>query len=698
MCLAPQSFGDDADPHVLTGHQSTEDEGTNSSGESEYVPDSQCSDSSMSPIISFRKFAVDSSGVTPHKLQFPTDKETSVEKHASARDAETDGHHSTALKATASTSDLNAVDLHTISVVNIESQGSRSSDKRYYCLYCDRPYARIRPHLVSQHHEQLEVAKMMSVTDKQQAATHLVKLRNLGNHKHNCDVIREGTGCIVVVYRPADNNNSATDYVPCPQCYGYYAKSQLWKHCQKRCPWKNTVEQHEKRFVSRAQLLLPVPNNMKSKTWEILSHLRDDAVKRAIFNATLILQYAQKLTLKHGSDPDRHEHVRCKIRELGRLLVELKEQEMQSIADALDPKRFKNLVSSVHKVCGFCHDTSTYNTPSLALKLGHTLKKCAVMLISEALQTCSKEMEEKANAFIRLCDIEWSDQISSRALKTLHDMKLNRPTILPLADDIAKMTHYLSEKAAEATKQLQLSQSDACSRTAWIMLSEVTLAQIVLFNRRRVGEVSKMTVSDYEKATVGDVHSDMMEHLSELEKQLCTRLTRVQVVGKCGTHVPILLTSSFKTALQVIMSKRASIGVPASNHFVFAKSSSDKHLRGSDVLRKYADECEAKSPETLRGTSLRKHVATLSQVMNLRDNELDVIAQFMGHNIKIHRDYYRLPSELLQTAKVAKLLLAIETGQQERLTGQSLDDVHIDLEEGDDVNYFHLYTSYHCIL
>jgi len=55
-----------------------------------------------------------------------------------------------------------------------------------------------------------------------------------------------------------------------------------------------------------------------------------------------------------------------------------------------------------------------------------------------------------------------------------------------------------------------------------------------------------MTVSDYKKATVGDMRSDMIEHLSELEKRLCTRLTRVQVIGKCGTHVPILLTSSFK--------------------------------------------------------------------------------------------------------------------------------------------------------
>ena len=70
-------------------------------------------------------------------------------------------------------------------------------------------------------------------------------------------------------------------------------------------------------------------------------------------------------------------------------------------------------------------------------------------------------------------------------------------------------------------------------------------------------------------------------------------------------------------------------------------------------------------------------------MLNLKENELDVVAQFMGHNIKVHRDHYRLPSEVLQTAKMAKLLMAIETGQQQQLTGQSLDDACIDLEEED---------------
>ena len=668
-----------------------DDDDDDDDDDSEYEPDSQVSDSSLSPIIPL-PVPVRRQSVKKRKLLLSEDGDG-----ISCAASEGDGCDSAVVAAEASTSDgKREMESQSITVVSTESQGHRSFDKRYYCLYCDRAYAKIRPHLLSQHSQELDVGKMMSLTDKHQAACHLLKLRNLGNHKHNYEVLTHGKGEVVVVYRPK-NSASSDDYVPCPDCYGYYAKSQLWKHCKKRCVWKKTAQNTERRSISRGQLLLPVPDHIKTQTWEVLRHLRDDEVKRAIVNDSLIIQFAHKLTAKHFSDPDKHEHVRCKLRELGRLVVQLKqEHKVHSLADALDPTCFKNLVSSVHKVCGFSYDTTKYSIPSLALKLGHSLKKCSMILISEALQTGSKDKEDRGNAFVRLCDIEWSDQISAKALKTLHDHKLNKVTILPLAADISKMTHYLSCESEKAMNDLQvLSESN---HTAWITLSEVTLAQVILFNRRRVGEVAKMKVSDYESATVGDVQSDITEHLTELEKRLCHMLTRVQVVGKCGNHVPILLTSRFNSAFQMIISKRGVNGVPDSNDFVFARPSSGSHLRGSDVMRKYAEECGAQSPETLRGTALRKHIATVSQVLNLRDNELDVIAQFMGHNIKIHRDFYRLPSEVLQTAKVAKLLMAIETGQHQRLTGQSLDDVNIDLEEGDVMSCFDLcITSVHNI-
>lgn len=45
-------------------------------------------------------------------------------------------------------------------------------------------------------------------------------------------------------------------------------------------------------------------------------------------------------------------------------------------------------------------------------------------------------------------------------------------------------------------------------------------------------------------------------------------------------------------------------------------------------------------------------MATMSKVLNLKDNELDDLADFLGHDIRAHRQYYRLPEGTLQLAKI----------------------------------------------
>ncbi len=72
----------------------------------------------------------------------------------------------------------------------------------------------------------------------------------------------------------------------------------------------------------------------------------------------------------------------------------------------------------------------------------------------------------------------------------------------------------------------------------------------------------------------------------------------------------------------------------------------------------------------------------MTQVLNLKENELDILARFLGHDIRVHREYYRLPDQTLQVAKVAKLLIAMEDGQPGIQMGQTLDDIVINPNEG----------------
>lgn len=66
-----------------------------------------------------------------------------------------------------------------------------------------------------------------------------------------------------------------------------------------------------------------------------------------------------------------------------------------------------------------------------------------------------------------------------------------------------------------------------------------------------------------------------------------------------------------------------------------------KYLRAYNLLRKFANESGVNFPATLTGTKLRKHIATNCINLNLSENEISDIANFMGHAEKIHREHYR---------------------------------------------------------
>ncbi|KAI4789669.1 hypothetical protein KUCAC02_035106, partial [Chaenocephalus aceratus] len=48
------------------------------------------------------------------------------------------------------------------------------------------------------------------------------------------------------------------------------------------------------------------------------------------------------------------------------------------------------------------------------------------------------------------------------------------------------------------------------------------------------------------------------------------------------------------------------------------------------------------------------------------------------HDIRVHRQYYRLPEATTQLAKISKLLLAMEKGSLKDLQGKTLEEIQIE--------------------
>ena len=149
------------------------------------------------------------------------------------------------------------------------------------------------------------------------------------------------------------------------------------------------------------------------------------------------------------------------------------------------------------------------------------------------------------------------------------------------------------------------------------------------------------------------------------------------------------MTKSMNTNVEFSISQRGANGVKDDdNPYLFAIPLCDTAYRVSDALRMLARDSGIPDPEHITTTNLRKHVAVMSQVIALGDSELDILAQFMGHDIRVHRQYYRLPEDTLHTAKVAKILLLMEKGNLSSKSGKMLDDIQVDLEG----NFYIIFT------
>ncbi|CAG2198648.1 unnamed protein product [Mytilus edulis] len=102
------------------------------------------------------------------------------------------------------------------------------------------------------------------------------------------------------------------------------------------------------------------------------------------------------------------------------------------------------------------------------------------------------------------------------------------------------------------------------------------------------------------------------------------------------------------------------------NKYVFSRPvPSTKPYRGSDVLREIKGMVCLKQSEAFTFTALRKHIATLTQLYEINDTMQYQLAQFIGHDIRVHREYYRLPLDIIQKAKIAKFLIDASEGEKQ---------------------------------
>lgn len=262
--------------------------------------------------------------------------------------------------------------------------------------------------------------------------------------------------------------------------------------------------------------------------------------------------------------------------------------------------------------------------------------------------------------------------ISKMVIETQSRMARQKNVILPSSEDVKRLSQYLETQRTECFNEL----SKKYSFKNWLLLNQLTMVSVIVYNRRRVGDTQNILDDDFaQKEVINESNNEVLfSTLSEHSKQIANQFSRMQVRGKKSRTVPVLLKADVDNCIELLNSHRQEAGISSDNNFLFAlpsKTDEPKVVNAGRILNKFAKNCGATNPSRMTATNLRKHLATVCVSMNLNLTSVADVANFMGHAEKVHREYYRQNTIERQIVQMSQVLEAaqgnISVGDENRV-------------------------------
>lgn len=337
----------------------------------------------------------------------------------------------------------------------------------------------------------------------------------------------------------------------CPNCLGFMLKRHIWHHIKYNCNEKNSDDNYTK-----AKHVIAENNAIISDIFgfgfsqeyntSVISKIRSDEIGNICKNDILILKFGAMQFEKYADT--QSEFIRQSMRQLARLrssLNSLDNNMSKSFSSYLSPEKFDLIVQATKNISMNAISSDSvvrpeFHTPSLALKIGFALKKCIAIERGSALRSGNIKRNKSLLSLNDLIDMEWNIRISSNALSTLHRRKFNASQLLPITDDLVKLSKHIDNEIIKYKLQVE---SVERNNQKWTRLATLCLARIILFNKRRSGEAAKMKLSDYISRPTWEEQNtkEIRNSLTPIEKKLSESMTLVEIEGKRGGKVPVIL-------------------------------------------------------------------------------------------------------------------------------------------------------------
>ena len=118
-----------------------------------------------------------------------------------------------------------------------------------------------------------------------------------------------------------------------------------------------------------------------------------------------------------------------------------------------------------------------------------------------------------------------------------------------------------------------------------------------------------------------------------MERLLAERLKIIYSKGKKKKRVPTLFTTELNKAISYLVKHRDNVGVLKTNIYLSpcVTRNSKNHIRGWEVVHNIALKAKLEKPNLITSTKIRKHMATVLQLLDMSNAELEWVTEHLGH-------------------------------------------------------------------
>ena len=143
--------------------------------------------------------------------------------------------------------------------------------------------------------------------------------------------------------------------------------------------------------------------------------------------------------------------------------------------------------------------------------------------------------------------------------------------------------------------------------------------------------------------------------------------------AKDNALVPILFTKETVDAIDLLIEHRQDMRILPNNEYVFARGEGKNYMIGWDTLQTIAKQIDLKKPKLVTPTRTTKWLATIIQLLDLSNGGLTWLTNHMGHTKDVHMAWYRKEDATIELTKAAKVLSAIDEGED--LSNKNIDSL-----------------------